>query len=412
MKFFYSLGIEMYFIIIKLLKLFHHTKATEFITGRVNVWNDLKAFICKTPPHTKKIWCHVSSLGEFEQAKPVLLQLRQAHPDIIIYVSFFSPSGMKNARTENVCDYKFYLPKDSSHNAQKLVNILHPDITIFVKYDLWHYYIQALKNEQIPILLISAHFRPNHIYFKPWGGFYRDILKNLTHIFVQKNESIQLLSGINISNVTITGDTRVDAVLDNLQSIHDVSWIKNFKNPEKKLMIIGSAWQKDWQEIRYIYPQIQDQYQLIIASHDISPDTIQNIENDFAGFNICKQSLENYNSEADILIIDSIGWLKHIYQYTQIAWIGGGFKSSGIHNILEPAVYGNAIFFGPNYKKFPEAFELIELKGAYSTEKAKNILHIIQDQHQILMMGKVNQDYIRSQAGASLKVYNFIKKYL
>lgn len=400
MKVLYEIGINLYFFIIRVLSWFGHAKAKDFIEGRKNVFNNIANFNI-TASNKKRIWVHVSSLGEYEQAKPVMEKLKKIQPNCQIFLSFFSPSGMNYAKTEGIVDFKFYLPKDSKRNAQKVIDLIHPDCFIFVKYDLWYHYILCASELKIPVLLISAHFRENQIYFKIWGGFYKRILQRLSHIYVQNDVSKNLLKSINVTDVTVCGDTRIDSVVLNLVDDKRVEFIEKFIDKNRQILILGSAWEDDWNKIHLLYNGLKHQYQLVIAPHDISDKTIQLLKELFAQFKTSTQSSNEIDGSLDVLIIDSIGWLKYLYKYSTVAWIGGGFRRSGIHNILEPAVHSNAILFGPNYSKFTEAVALISLGGAKCIDSLTDITEILLNKELIHKMAIINSDFVKINTGAT-----------
>lgn len=409
MKFWYNVGIHFYFLLIKLSSAFGNKKALKFINGRKQVFSFLQNQLKKYNTQNR-IWVHVSSLGEFEQAKPILIALKKQFPEYTLILSFFSPSGMEFAKTDGIVDIKFYLPKDTPNNAKRLLDLLLPKLVIWIKYDFWHNYISECKSRNLPILLVSAHFRENQIYSKPWGAFFRSILQNFTHIYTQNTASSELLKNWGLTNYSTTGDTRIDSVLSSKSDEIRIPTIENFIQENKKIIVLGSAWEDDIEIFASVYKNIVSEYQLIIAPHDIHEEMIKKIILAFADYPIQKFTDKSSIESADIFILDTIGLLKHSYQYAVASWIGGGFKRSGIHNILEPAVYGNAIFFGPNYKKFPEATDLIHSGGATSSTDIDKISSILLDKDSIQKMGFICQKYILQHSGATQKVINDIKE--
>ncbi len=396
MLFLYRLGIWIYGQLISIAALFK-PKAQLWKTGRQHLFVELaKAF----PRDSKKcIWVHCASLGEFEQGRPIIEQLRQKYPAHKILLTFFSPSGYEIQKNCKLVDAVFYLPLDTKKNAKQFLDIINPQLAIFVKYEFWHFFLIELKTRKIPTVLVSAIFRKDQIFFKPYGSLFRKMLASFSMIFVQNENSIQLLKSIDIFNVQLAGDNRIDRVLQIAQSNKTIPQIELFKN-NKNLFILGSTWPADESIFKtLIHDKKYLNWKFIIAPHDISLSRIESIcKNMSVDFEI----LSTFNSEkalaAKVLIIDSIGLLSIAYQYGKIAYIGGGF-GSGIHNTLEPAAHGLPVLFGPNHKKFEEARILIANQGGFVIQNKSELKQIFE---KLLM-----EDFRKKASDAA---YKFIQK--
>lgn len=393
----YNIGIAGYGLLLKVVSLFN-AKAKLFIDGRKNIFSQL---VQKINPNDKPIWFHFASLGEFEQGRPVLENLKSIHPDQKIIVTFFSPSGYeirKNYALANV----FYLPLDTAKNAKKFISIVNPRLAIFTKYEFWYHYFKTLHEAQIPLYLISGIFRPEQAFFKWYGGFYRRILKFVTHFFVQNEESVMLLKSIGIEEVSLNGDTRFDRVYENVLNPKKIAEIEDFcvGNP---VLVAGSTWPAD-EKLLTVLTEKYKNWKFIIAPHEIEESHIVEIEKLFPS-SIRFSALERPNAkrQTQILIIDNIGMLSSLYQYGKVAYIGGGF-GVGIHNTLEAAAFGLPIIFGPKYDKFQEAKELIAIGAAKSistTEELEKAFLDFEDQPSAAAAAK---NYVASKKGATDKI--------
>ncbi|MDN3587026.1 glycosyltransferase N-terminal domain-containing protein [Pedobacter aquatilis] len=355
----YTSGIKFYSLIIWIFSYFNK-KAALFISGRQQIFSKIAD---KVNPHDENIWFHFASLGEFEQGRPVLEKIKAFSPQKKIIITFFSPSGYEIRKNYALADAIFYLPMDTKSNAKKFIELIKPEMAIFTKYEFWHFYFSELNKNNIPLYLISGIFRPNQIFFKNYGGFYRNMLKSVMHFFVQNEESKNLLNSIGVSATTISGDTRFDRVYENAAQPKQLPSIKQFCENAKTL-ICGSTWPEDEKLIADLATKYQN-WRFIIAPHEVDENHIQNIERLFEK-SIRFSNLENAASlKSNILIIDNIGMLSSLYQYGRIAYIGGGF-GAGIHNTLEAAAFGLPVIFGPKYDKFQEAKDLIKIDAAKS----------------------------------------------
>ena len=350
----YNISIWFYVVAVYFASLFN-SKAKLWVNGRKNIFQKIKE---ATKNQKNIVWFHCASLGEFEQGKPIIQAYNAKYPTHKILLTFFSPSGYEIRKNTPLADFVSYLPADTKSNAKKFISIVKPIKVVFIKYEFWFNYMAELKKQNIPFYSVSAIFRDGQMFFK--YKWWAKQLKNVTHFFVQDKNSVELLKSIGFKNTTISGDSRFDTVLANTQNPVKIPLIEMFCK-SKPTIICGSTWPKD--EIilvKYIKDHPENNY--IIAPHEL-----QNISDLKKQTNALRYSLADDKNifTSNVLIIDSIGILSHIYSYGSIAYIGGGF-GSGIHNILEAVTFGLPAIFGPNYQKFNEATELIALKGAKS----------------------------------------------
>ena len=373
MRLLYTLFIYLYFITIRIASLFNE-KAKLWIGGRKNIFLLLKSSIQSSP--SPVIWIHCASLGEFEQGRPIIEKLKKEHGDIKIILTFFSPSGFEVRKNYAVADHVFYLPLDTPSNAKKFITIVKPTAAFFVKYEFWFNYLTELKNNAIPTYLVSGIFREDHYFFKNYATWFREQLKAFNHFYLQDENSQKLLNSIGFKNTTVAGDTRFDRVSEVAKNVKDIPLIELFKQ-QQPLFVAGSTWQQD-EELLAEFDFVAAGFKLILAPHEITEQRIQFLLSKFKN-NVQRytQANEETIKNAHILIVDNMGMLSAIYQYGTVAFIGGGF-GKGIHNILEPAAFGLPVIFGPNYKKFEEAKELVHLRGAFVVNSSKDLQNIIQ----------------------------------
>ncbi|WP_018626451.1 3-deoxy-D-manno-octulosonic acid transferase [Niabella aurantiaca] len=364
----YSLFLYSYRAGIFIASLFDQ-KARLWIQGRKDLFARLKAALeANTAP---VIWVHCASLGEFEQGRTILETLRKEYPSHKILLTFFSPSGYEIRKNYAYADWVFYLPLDTRRNAADFVHLVKPVLTIFVKYEYWYHLLHALKATGRPILLISALFREHSVFFKPYGGFHRNMLRCFTHIFVQDDESKnRLASVIPATGITVAGDTRFDRVEQIASGFESIPAIETFTSDRPFLLVAGSTWPDDEKHLAAYMKLNSSNTTLIIAPHEINKDHIKEIESRFPGALLFSRLKDQPSLKSQVLIIDNIGMLSRLYHYADIAYIGGGFNKSGIHNTLEAAVFARPVLFGPNYQKFSEAKALIKKRGgiSYNTE--------------------------------------------
>ncbi len=406
----YNIAMLIYQSFIWLASKFNNNKATLFLSGRENVFALLEQ---KRLPGEHYVWFHAASLGEFEQGRPIMESLKNSHPEFKILLTFFSPSGYEVRKDYQGADIICYLPMDMSWNVKRFLDIVQPDCAIFIKYEFWMNYLLELKKRQIKTYIVSAIFRESQLFFRSYGGFYRRLLKSFTHLFVQNDESVRLLHSIGFDNVTKVGDTRFDRVADIAAKSNDLPIVQAFKS-DAKVLIAGSSWPND-ENILLPYFNQNFPLKLIIAPHEIDEEHLQSIISQLKRpyIRYSQATIENVK-EADCLIIDCFGLLSSIYRYGEIAYIGGGF-GVGIHNILEAAVYGIPVIFGPNYKKFQEAVDLIELGGAFSIADYTGFSRLMSDllvdnSSLYASSAAVSNDYSQRNRGATIKVLDIIFK--
>lgn len=414
MRLIYSLGIGMYQLILFLAAPFH-AKARKLRNGRKGL---LEKISRETDPSKTYTWFHFASLGEFEQGRPVLEAYKASYPEKSVLITFFSPSGYEVRKDYAQADHVFYLPADTAAHAQRFIQLVRPELAVFTKYEYWYYFFRALRQQQVPLLLISAIFRPGQIFFKPYGGFFRQILSYVDHFFVQDADSATLLDKLSIKRVTVTGDTRFDRVLTLAGQRKDLPLISNFTT-DAPVLVAGSTWLPDEEKLQELlrnYPQ----WKLIIAPHEIHESHLQSVEKLFPDAirysSLSTKSIAEPSPYAirntQYLIMDNIGLLSSLYAYADVAYIGGGF-GAGIHNTLEAAAYGIPVIFGPRYEKFREARELLSMQAAFSfrgIDELYGIFSNLQREENRKEAGLRAGAYVKSHAGATAKIIQSIKK--
>lgn len=378
MSLLYNLAIYLYFLVILAVSPFN-SKAALWIKGRKNIFYKLKE---KIGDDSNIAWFHCSSLGEFEQGRPVIEEFKRRYSSYRILLTFFSPSGYEIRKNYKIADYVFYLPSDTRRNARKFLKIVNPRVTFFVKYEFWRNYLNELKKNKMKVYIFSANFREGQLFFKPYGKWYKDVLLNFDHIFVLNENSSALLKSCGINNVTVSGDTRFDRVKSISENFTDLPLINLFKDG-KLIFIAGSTWEKDIKIISEYINSDENDLKFIIAPHEIKQSNISYI---FQNINkkIIKYSEADTGNIIDkrVLVIDNIGMLSSLYRYADIAFVGGGFDN-GIHNLLEAAVFGLPVIFGPNNKKFIEAQDLIRLGAGFEIASIQDMKNIISDYYMI-----------------------------
>ena len=389
-------------------------KAKLWIKGRKGIFKKLRNTVSEFS-NEKIIWMHAASLGEFEQGRPVLQKLKETNSNIKIIVTFFSPSGfeiVKNNKEFNV----FYLPMDSRLHAEKWMNILKPDLVLWVKYEYWHYYLQEIQKRKIPLLMVSGIYRESQTFFKWYGGFYRNMLKPFTHFFVQNENSKEWLEKlVPAEKITISGDTRCDRVINIVNNFSEIPGIADFCG-DKKVIVAGSTWEEDEAEWTH-YVREHPEIKFIIAPHEIDEENLGDVQKQFAGSVFYSEWMSNRltfnHTEINCLIIDNIGMLSRLYYYATVTYVGGGFGDDGLHNILEAAVYGRPVIFGPEYDKNFEAEEMLESSGAISIKNAieleKIVDELLKDNEELRIRSEAAKNYVYKNAGATDKIISYIE---
>ncbi|ASO05657.1 3-deoxy-D-manno-octulosonic acid transferase [Arenibacter algicola] len=404
----YNFAVQLSALFLKLIALFH-PKIKLFVDGRKEVMSYLQKNI---PEGVSIIWVHTASLGEFEQGLPIIEQLKKNYPKYRILVTFFSPSGYEVKKNTAAADLVTYLPMDTKKNAIKFLDLVNPKLVIFVKYEIWPNYLRALSQRNIPTLLISALFKENQIYFKSYGGFMRKTLHNFTHIFVQDTKSIELLSKINIKNTAISGDTRFDRVIEILERDNNLAFMENFKNGAKTL-VAGSTWPDDEEVLVPYINTGESSLKFVLAPHNIKPEHINKLKSSINKKTILYSELENKDLSAyEVLIIDTIGLLTKIYSYAEISYVGGGF-ATGLHNTLEPAVYGIPVIIGPSFKGFKEAEDLVNKGGVLVVKSPAEFFTLVndllKDEEHLKRTGDINSTYVSENKGASIQIMAYVR---
>ena len=401
----YTIGIWFYGLGIRVAALFNE-KARQWVRGRKGLFAELeRTFAGKSDP----VWIHCASLGEYEQAKPLVEKIKQEQPDTQILVTFFSPSGYTQAVKKPLADYNFYLPLDLPDNAKKFLDIVQPASAIFVKYEFWYNFMQQLHQKAIPFYYISAIFRENQHFFKPYGRWFAKQLQQASHFFVQTEKSKQLLENIDIHQVTVCGDTRFDRVRAIAAQVQPFDFMESFRNG-KKIIVAGSTWGPDEQLLAQLLQDFPE-YKLVVAPHEIS--RTPEVKQTFSAYKTALYSSKEESNldDAQVFIIDTIGILNRLYQYSTVSYIGGAFKT-GLHNILEAAVYGKPIFFGPHYDHFNEAVQLVALKGAFSVnsvDEMKEIMSKFENNPEFYTQTcDICQQYVTQNSGAAEIIYKTI----
>lgn len=406
----YKTGIFLYSLIIRFYSVFNE-KARFFVNGRKNWKKNLAQII---DVNSKYIWFHCASLGEFEQGRPVVEELKEQFPEYKIVLTFFSPSGYEIRKNYPLADVVAYLPMDTKQNAKAFLNIVNPEKAFFVKYEFWYFYISELKKRKIPLYIISAIFRENQQFFKktPWGKWYLKLLNGVEHFFIQNEKSGELLKSAGILNFTISGDTRFDRVAAIAKVSKEIPIVEKFRG-NSMLIIAGSTWKPDEELLSEFINQNGD-IKFIIAPHEVSAANINRIQQLLKNPAILFSKVsESEINKFQVLIIDSVGLLSSLYRYGKIAYIGGGF-GVGIHNILEAATFGLPVIFGPNYKKFKEAVDLTIEGGAISISGSgdlRNALNkLINQQKELENASKICRKYVAKNVGSTKliikKVFN------
>ncbi len=406
----YSIGIYIASFLIRLLALFN-PKLKQGVEGRKETFEKLKSALA---PNDRTLWFHCASLGEYEQGLPVFEALKAKHPDYKIVLSFFSPSGYDVRKDTKIADVVIYLPLDTKANAKRFLNLVKPEYVIFVKYEIWPNFLLEIKKRQLNALLISAVFRKSQSFFKWYGGFMRSALFGFNHIFTQDENSETLLKSINYQNVSISGDTRFDRVSNQLKVDNSVSFIETFKDDEL-CIVFGSSWPDDDQlYIDFINSKAKEAIKFIIAPHNVKASYTASLKTQLNLKTVCYSEMTDKNlADYKVFIMDTIGYLSKVYNYADIVYVGGAAGTTGLHNILEPAVFGVPILIGKNYDKFPEAKTLINIGGVLSVSNSKafgsKMQELMDNRTLRKEKGHLNSDFIEINKGAVIQIMDYIR---
>jgi 3-deoxy-D-manno-octulosonic-acid transferase len=393
-----------------------NNKARLGVQGRRNAFRQLPALSPANP--RKVIWMHCASLGEFEQGRPLLERVKQSYPDAIACVSFFSASGYEAVKGYAGAQYLFYLPVDHPLNARKLVDALNPSLVLWVKYEFWHYYLKELFGRKIPVILVSGNFRPGMPFFRWYGGIWRRMLGFFSCLFVQNETSMELLKTIGIhDHVVISGDTRFDRVIEIAGKFEPVPGISEFCG-NSRVIVAGSTWEDDEAELIH-YVRANPQLKFIIAPHEINPENLKDVQKEFSHSIFYSGLVKTVGSGPvanlpNVLIIDNVGLLSRLYRYADIAYIGGGFGADGVHNVLEAAVFGKPVIYGPQFEKYVEAVALLDCGGAVSINNALELESVFnglwENPEELAHRGEAARKYVYSNAGATAKIFDYIQE--
>jgi len=413
MRLFYNLFIFIFQGAIKIAAFSGNEKAKLWIRGRKSIFTDIENTIGKDD---KIIWVHCASLGEFEQGRPLIETIRKRYKNYKILLSFFSPSGYEIRKDYAQADYVFYLPMDTQRNARKFVRMVQPRAVFFIKYEFWFNYINELYTRTIPLFMVSSIFRPSQHFFRFWGAWFKRQLRKVTFLFVQDEQSLELLESIKIYHAEMIGDTRFDRVLALTEEKQEFPSIETFK-AGKSLLIAGSTWPVDEDKLLNLIEKLSVDFKIVIAPHQVDKEHLDQLTRKFNKF---KPLLFSSPHDGDIknsrvLIIDGIGYLSYLYKYADVTYIGGGF-GAGIHNLLEAATYGKPVIFGPNHDKFKEAIELKSNGGGFVVSGADDLIRtcelLFSDQQKRTESGDAAKNYVLENAGATEKVMDKANEFL
>ncbi|MDQ3073229.1 MAG: 3-deoxy-D-manno-octulosonic acid transferase [Bacteroidota bacterium] len=401
----YNTGILLYGMGVRLAAL-KNPKAKLWVKGRKGIFKEIEKSVDR---NEKRLWFHAASLGEFEQGRPLIELIKAHHPDHKIVLTFFSPSGYEVRKNYGVADHVFYLPLDTPANAAQFIGLIKPQFAIFIKYEYWYNYFNTLKRQSIPLFMLSAAFRPEQPFFRKTGSLHREMLGCVNHFFVQDEASGKLLQESGFSNYTIVPDTRIDRVWQISRKAEQLPVIEDFLNGEKAI-IAGSIYKAENDILVSAFREGHIHGKIILVPHSVDENTLHEIEKSWGG-HITRYSRWGAGDDKQVLLVDVIGLLSGIYQYGSTAIIGGGFGKS-IHNILEPAAFGLPVLFGPNFHKFREAQELIEMGGAATfdnPEVLRSYLAKLADTEKRMEMGAISANYIDRNTGGTEIVYRWLQ---
>ncbi len=408
MNFLYNIAVSLTWYLLKIVAIFNK-KIHSFVLGRRNAIEKISE---KIAINDQVIWLHCASLGEFEQGRPLIENIKSSYPNYKVVLTFFSPSGYEVQKNYSLADVITYLPIDTAKNAKIFLDLVHPNIAIFIKYEFWPNILKELKNRNVTTILVSGIFRSNQIFFKDYGSWMRKSLKAFSHFFVQNENSMKLLHSIGYSNSSVSGDTRFDRVHEITHQDNHLDFIEHFVE-NKFTLVAGSTWPKDEELlVNYINNFASDDEKFIIAPHNITENGIENLQRSILKKTILFSDKRKKN-DAQVFIVNTIGILTKIYSYADVAYVGGGF-GVGIHNILEPAAYGVPIIIGPNFKKVKEAVDVVNLKACFAIEDQEELngyliqLHIDEKFRKEKIF--LTKNYISKNIGATEIILSYISK--
>lgn len=399
----YTIAIYLYALAVRLASLTNR-KARLMIKGHRKTWRTLR-------DHAKErqhyVWFHAASLGEFEQGRPLMERLRREHPEKRILLTFFSPSGYEVRKDYAGADLVCYLPFDTPLNARSFIRLVQPEKAFFIKYEFWHHYIDELHRAGVPVYSVSSIFRNDQIFFRPYGRGYARVLHHFNHFFVQNEASRRLLNSLGVTQVSVTGDTRFDRVIDIRNQAKSLPLAAALTG-DSRTIVAGSTWPPD-EEILIPYFNRHPELKLIIAPHEVNEERLRSIEQRLKRPALrYSQATPESSAQADCLIIDGYGLLSSLYRYATLAYVGGGF-GVGIHNVPEAAVYGVPVFFGPNNQRFREARDLINEGGSFEVTSADDFQaqadRLLADERALAKSGQAAGDYIRRNSGATEAIF-------
>ena len=411
MRFLYSLALALYALLLRLAAPLV-PKAAAWVAGRRGLLPRIEqALAAEAAP---RLWVHCASLGEFEQGRPLIEGLRGQYPGHKIVLTFFSPSGYEVRKSWPGADYVFYLPLDTADHARRFVAAVRPRLAVFVKYEFWYYYLRELHERRLPAVVVAAIFRPQQIFFRPWGGFFRQILGQLSHIFTQDEASAQLLRGIGLARVSVAGDTRFDTVAATaLAPARPLPLAEAFVADGAPTLIAGSTWPEDLPALAPLLRKHARAMRFIVAPHEVSEAHLLEVEAALPGLTVrYSRATPATVAEARLLLIDNVGMLSQLYRFGRFAYIGGAF-GAGLHNTLEAAAFGLPVFFGPRYQRFQEAVELVALGCAFSVGSARQLEaafdRLYYNEEARLKVQDLSLEYVHTHAGATGRILRQLK---
>ena len=425
MRVLYTIGVLLYSLGVRLAALFGNAKAEKWVKGRkTKAPEPVEGSSIKEPvlrpfdkfkaqePDSSWVWFHAASLGEFEQGRPVIEALKERHPELKVSLSFFSPSGYEVRKDYPLADEVVYLPSDTPRHAAQWVQRHHFVAAVFIKYEFWFNYMKALKDAGIPLFYISLILSPDSYFFRWYGTWFLRQLHHVSHFFVQDDTTKKLLASHGLSNVTVCGDTRFDRVVAIARQVKPFPEVEQFIKG-RRCIIAGSTWPPDERLLLEFMSQLPSDYCLIIAPHDISDAHIAQITAQFPESQLYTEL--NPGQQSKVLVVNTIGILSQLYQYARFVYIGGGFGVN-IHNIQEPVTFGCPVVFGPKYKSFREAVDLVALEGAFPVANAEELkavfLRLIDDETVLMHASEVCIDYLNAQVGATQSIMSGLEKSL